>query len=146
MNWLVSIGTVVILILLTCFINFITNRKERSNRFKEEKYTKLLTLLQGFLISDYDSQTPSEVKDDMKREFLNEYYKSWLYASDDVIKTIKELLDRVKIENVQKEDSQKDKEILGKIILAVRSDLKVKTKLGYQHFEYVSAVKKRVNQ
>jgi hypothetical protein len=51
-------------------------REESITRFKEEKYTRLLVKLQGFVGSTTSGQ--------VKREFFEEQYQSWLYASDDV--------------------------------------------------------------
>lgn len=47
-------------------------------RFKEEKYSNLLILLQGFVGETTSGET--------KKKFFEEQYKSWLYSSDNVVK------------------------------------------------------------
>ena len=66
-------------------------RDEAALRFKEEKYAKLLIKLQGFVGSTTSAQ--------LKREFFEEQYQSWLYASDEVVKSINDLI-RLVIETV----------------------------------------------
>jgi hypothetical protein len=51
-----------------------TKREESIIRFKDEKYAKLLVKLQGFVGTTTSGQ--------LKREFFEEQYQSWLYASD----------------------------------------------------------------
>lgn len=59
-------------------------------RFKEEKYAKLLVKLQGFVGTTASAQ--------LKREFFEQQYQSWLYASDEVAEAINNLM-RLIIEN-----------------------------------------------
>jgi hypothetical protein len=55
-------------------------RDESIARFKEEKYAKLLVRLQGFVGSTTSAR--------LKKEFFEEQYQSWLYASDEVIESL----------------------------------------------------------
>ena len=67
-----------------------TRRDESILRFKEEKYVKLLVKLQGFVGSTSSAQT--------KREFFEEQYQSWLYASDEVVEAINRMVGLVIID------------------------------------------------
>lgn len=62
-------------------------RNESIVSFKEEKYAKLLVKLQGFV------GTTTSAK--LKREFFEEQYQPWLYASDEVVEAINMLMQLV---------------------------------------------------
>ena len=64
-----------------------SKRDESILRFKEEKYAKLLVKLQGFVGTTTSGQ--------LKREFFEEQYQSWLYASDEVVQSVNALVSLV---------------------------------------------------
>lgn len=114
-----------------------TKRDESMLRFKEEKYAKLLVKLQGFVGSTSTVQ--------LKREFFEEQYQSWLYASDEVVKSINDMV-RLVIENHGAEPNpDMGRKAVGEVVLAMRRDLLKKTKLDYTAFRYtdVHEAKKR---
>ena len=103
-------------------------RDEAALRFKEEKYAKLLIKLQGFVGSTASMQ--------LKKEFFEEQYQSWLYASDDVVKSINDLI-RLVIDNYGAEPNREmGRKVVGEVVLAMRRDLLRKTDLDYTAFRY----------
>lgn len=119
--------------LLTYLYTSRSKREETIVRFKEEKYAKLLVKLQGFVGS---TTSPK-----LKREFFEEQYQSWLYASDEVIKAINDMVQIV----IDGKGSQPDPEVgnraVGEIVLAMRRDLLHKTDLDYTAFRYTDVVR-----
>lgn len=99
-------------------------------KFREEKYTNLLILLQGFVGDTANYQT--------KIKFFEEQYKSWIYASDEVVIAVNELIDLVKNNNGQDPNPLDGEEAIGKVVLAMRKDLLKKTSLGREAFVYTS--------
>ncbi|MCG9969991.1 hypothetical protein L9W92_18555 [Pelotomaculum terephthalicicum JT] len=69
---------------LTYYFTVKSKRNEAIFKFKEEKYTKLLILLKGFV----GNTTSAE----LKRQFFDEQYKSWIYCSDEVVKSINDMI------------------------------------------------------
>lgn len=122
---------------LAFFFTARAKRDEAALRFKEEKYAKLLIKLQGFVGSTTSAQ--------LKREFFEEQYQSWLYASDEVVNSINDLI-RLVTEN-RGSDPIPDvgRKAVGEVVLAMRLDLLQKTKLDYTAFRYtdVHEAKKR---
>jgi hypothetical protein len=107
-----------------------TKKYEAALKFKEEKYANLLTHLQGF-VGDTTSG-------DTKRKFFEEQYKSWIYASDEVILATNSLIKMV-IDNQGKDpDITAGRKAIGNIVLAMRKDLLGKTKLEFFDFQYTS--------
>lgn len=84
---------------------------------KEEQYRELLRTMTGF----YSHSPDSEVR----RQFIEEYKRCWLYCSDEVIRAANEAM------NVMKEGTtismDKRLEILSKFVLAIRKDLLKRT-------------------
>ena len=72
---------------LTYFFASRSKREESILKHKEEKYANLLVLLQGFVGITSTSET--------KRKFFEEQYKSWIYASDEVIEAINKMVSLV---------------------------------------------------
>ena len=111
---------------------YLTQRSKRNEailKFKEEKYANLLILLQGFV--------GITAKPDTKRSFFAEQYKSWLYSSDEVVKAINDMVN--KLINVPKGQHIPDQEnSVGKIVLAMRKDMLGKTKLSARDFKYIN--------
>ncbi len=95
----------------------------------------MLVLLQGFV-----GQTASA---NMKRKFLEEQYRSWLYCSDDVVKAINEMVRLVITLRGQVPDPEKGKKAVGSIVLAMRKDLLGKTELDYSDFVYTDVIKSK---
>ncbi len=101
-------------------------------RFKEEKYAKLLLKLQGFI-----GTTTSGA---LKREFFDEQYQSWLYASDGVVTAINVLVTLVIESRGKDPDSETGRRAVGNIVLAMRRDLLGGTSLDYRSFRYTNVV------
>ena len=102
-------------------------------KFREEKYSNLLILLQGFIGNTVSSET--------KKKFFEEQYKSWIYGSDEVITAINNLVHLV-IESEGKDPNPLEgRKAIGKIILAMRKDLLGKTALSYNDFRYTDVRK-----
>jgi len=137
-----SLLTILLLPILTAVIGsyltyYFTNKSKKSEailRFKEEKYSNLLILLQGFVGKTTSGET--------KRKFFEEQYKSWLYSSDEVVQAINEMVKLI-IESRGKEpEPEKGRKAVGEIALKMRKDLLGKTKLGFKDFQYTDVIDK----
>jgi hypothetical protein len=102
-------------------------------KFREEKYTNLLILLQGFVGNTANAET--------KKKFFEEQYKSWIYSSDEVIIATNHLINLVIAENGKKPDIISGRKAIGDIVLAMRKDLLGSSKLSYNDFRYIDVVK-----
>ena len=129
---LLTIITALISSYLTYYFAIKSKRDEIILKFKEEKYTQLLILLQGFV-----EGTASEK---IKRQFFEQHYQSWLYCSDGVTKAINDLITLL--------DSKREGpyhigggDVLGNIAFEMRKDLLGKTKLKPKDFRYISIIK-----
>lgn len=110
---------------------YFTSRAKRDEsivRFKEEKYAKLLVKLQGFVGVTSSSE--------LKQEFFEEQYQSWLYASDEVVEAINGLVQLVITSHGTAPDPEAGRKAIGDIVLAMRRDLLKSTKLSYNSFRY----------
>lgn len=103
-------------------------RDESIIRFKEEKYAKLLIKLQGFVGATASAQ--------LKREFFEEQYQSWLYASDEVIESLNALVHLVVESHGGEPDPTAGRKAVGEVVLSMRRDLLRKTQLEYSAFRY----------
>ncbi|MGD0016217.1 MAG: hypothetical protein ABSC38_01680 [Verrucomicrobiia bacterium] len=110
-------------------------RDESITRFKEEKYAKLLVKLQGFVGATTSAQ--------LKREFFEEQYQSWLYASDEVVEAVNRMVNLVIESQGQPPDQEAGRRVVGEIVLAMRRDLLRKTKLDYSAFRYIDVYEKK---
>ena len=118
---------------LTYYFTIKSKQKESILKFKEEKYSNLIIFLQGFVGNTANAET--------KKKFFEEQYKSWLYSSDGVVKSINEMV-RLIVEAKGKEPDQKSgKKLVGNIILEMRKDLLKKTKLSPEDFIYTDVIK-----
>jgi len=129
---LIPIATAVISSYLTYFFAIKSNKNEAILKFKEEKYSNLLILLQGFV-----GKTTSG---DTKRKFFEEQYKSWLYCSDGVVKAINEMVQLVIDSRGKEPDAEKGKKAIGNIVLEMRKDLLGKTDLTADNFRYTDVI------
>ena len=122
---------------LTYYFAVRSRKTEAVLKFKEEKYSNLLILLQGFVGKTTSGQT--------KRRFFEEQYKSWLYCSDEVIKAINNMVQLVIDSKGNKPNPEEGIRAVGNIVLAMRKDLLGKTKLSYVNFRYTDVIEdKRV--
>ena len=137
-----SLLTILLLPILTAVIGsyltyYFANKSKKGEailRFKEEKYSNLLILLQGFVGKTTSGET--------KKKFFEEQYKSWLYSSDEVVQSINEMVKLV-IESRGKEpEPEKGRKAVGEIVLKMRKDLLGKTKLGFKDFQYTDVIDK----
>ncbi len=117
---------------LTYYFTRKSRRDEAILRLKEEKYTTLLVLLQGFM-----GQTASG---EMKRKFLEEQYRSWIYASDDVVLMINRMIQHIIDLDGKTPKKGEGQKLVGEIVLAMRKDLLGKTSLSFSNFHYTSVI------
>jgi hypothetical protein len=117
----------------TYYLTIKSKKSEAILKFKEEKYTNLLVLLQGFV-----GKTASG---DMKRKFFEEQYRSWLYCSDEVIKAINKMVQLVISSRGEAPNPEEGRKAVGNIVLEMRKDLLGKTKLDHSHFTYIDVIK-----
>lgn len=80
---------------------------------KEERYRELLRTLTGFYSHAADS--------DIRRQFLEEYKRCWLYCSDEVIRAANSAME-VMVEGTTV-PMEARLERIGKFVLAIRRDL-----------------------
>lgn len=102
-------------------------------RFREEKYSNLLILLQGFV-----GQTTSQ---ETKKKFFEEQYKSWVYCSDEVVLAINNMVQLVIDTEGKEPNPLEGKKAVGNIVLAMRKDLLGKTSLTFKDFRYTDVRK-----
>lgn len=129
---LVPIIVAVISSYLTYFFAIKSKKNEAILKFKEEKYSNLLILLQGFV----GKTTSGEIK----KKFFEEQYKSWLYCSDGVVKAINEMVQLVIDSRGKEPDLGKGKKAVGNIVLEMRKDLLGKTELTTNDFRYTDVI------
>ena len=113
---------------LTYLFTFRAKRDESIMRFKEEKYAKLLVKLQGFVGKTTSGQ--------LKREFFEEQYQAWLYASDEVVLSLNTMVQLVIRGQGSAPDAEAGRKAVGEIVLSMRRDLLEKTTLDYTAFQY----------
>ena len=101
-------------------------------KFREEKYSNLLILLQGFVGNTANSET--------KKRFFDEQYKSWIYSSDEVILATNKLVSLVIDSRGQEPDHNAGRKAIGDIVLAMRKDLLGKTDLSFSDFRYTDVI------
>jgi hypothetical protein len=129
---LVPLASAAVGALLTYLFTSRSRREESIVRFKEEKYAKLLVKLQGFVGSTTSAK--------LKKEFFEEQYQSWLYASDDVVKSLNGMVHLVMESKGSNPDPHAGRKAIGEIVLAMRRDLLHKTALNYTAFRYTDVL------
>ena len=132
---ILPIATAILSSYLTYYFAIKSKKNETITRFKEEKYSNLIIALQGFVGSTVSANT--------KRKFFEEQYKSWLYSSDEVVKSINDLIKLLIEENGNAPNPEKGREIIGTIILKMRKDLLGKTELTYKDFRYTDVIDRK---
>ena len=118
---------------LTYFFTIKSKHKESILKFKEDKYSNLLILLQGFVGRTTSGET--------KKKFFEEQYRSWLYSSDEVVKAINEMVELVIRSRGENPSPEEGRRAVGNIVVAMRNDLLGRTKLTYEDFRYTDVVK-----
>jgi hypothetical protein len=131
-NTILPILTAIISSYLTYYFAIKSKRDEAILKYKEEKYSNLLVLLQGFVGATANSKT--------KKEFFEEQYKSWLYSSDEVTEAINKMVQLVIESDGKNPNPEEDRKAVGNIIVAIRKDLLGKTTLDYSSFRYTDVV------
>lgn len=101
---LIPIITALLSSYLTYYFAIKSKKNEAILKFKEEKYSNLLILLQGFVGKTTSGET--------KRKFFEEQYKSWLYCSDGVVKATNEMVQLVIDSRSKDSDPEKGKKLL----------------------------------
>ena len=99
---------------LTYYLTIKSKKKESILKFKEEKYTNLLVLLQGFVGTTSSKET--------RKKFFEEQYKSWLYSSDEVVEAVNEMIKLITDSQEQGINPKESEKIIGNIVLAMRKD------------------------
>ena len=117
---------------LTYYFAIKSKKNEAILKFKEEKYSNLLILLQGFVGKTTSGET--------KKKFFEEQYKSWLYSSDGVIKAINEMVQIIINARGKEPEQEKGKKAVGNIVLEMRKDLLGKTNLKSEDFRYTDVI------
>ncbi|MCE5185123.1 MAG: hypothetical protein LLF76_03245 [Planctomycetaceae bacterium] len=117
---------------LTYLFAIRSKRQESIFKFKEEKYSNLLILLQGFVGKTVNGNT--------KRKFFDEQYRSWLYSSDEVVRAINYMVKLVIDSKGSAPEQDVGRKAVGDIVLAMRRDLMEKTDLTYKDFTYTDVV------
>ena len=129
---LIPVVVAVISSYLTYYFAIKSKKNEAILKFKEEKYSNLLILLQGFVGKTTSGET--------KKKFFEEQYKSWLYSSDGVIKAINEMVQLVINAKGKEPEQEKGKKAVGNIVLEMRKDLSGKTNLKSEDFRYTDVI------
>ena len=117
---------------LTYYFAIRRKKIESTLKFREEKYSSLLILLQGFTGQTTSLQTA--------RGFMEQLYGSWLYSSDGVVQAVNEMLSLVQPVAV---DPEQWKAAVGNIVLEMRRDLLGKTRLTSEDFRYKDITENR---
>jgi hypothetical protein len=131
-EWLIALVPLVSAAVGAFLAYLFTSRAKRDEsivHFKEEKYAKLLVKLQGFVGTTTSAQ--------LKREFFEEQYQAWLYASDEVVESLNAMV-RLVVKEGQGSapDPESGRKAVGQIVLSMRRDLLRKTALDYTAFQY----------
>jgi hypothetical protein len=129
---LVPIAVAILSSYLTYFFTVRSKKEESILKFKEEKYVNLLIHLQGFV--------GATVSGDTKRKFFEEQYKSWLYASDGVVKAMNEMIQLIIRMKGNDSDQESGRKAVGKIVLEMRKDLLGSTSLEEKDFRYTDVI------
>jgi len=124
--------TAIISSYLTYYFAIKSKKDEAILRFKEEKYSNLLILMQGFVGVTASGET--------KKQFFEEQYKSWLYCSDGVVKSINEMVKLVIDSEGDNPDPQMGRKVVGNIVIEMRKDLLGKTNLSFEDFRYTDVL------
>lgn len=117
---------------LTYYFAIKSKKSEAVLKFKEEKYSNLLILLQGFIGNTTSGET--------KKKFFEEQYKSWLYCSDGVVNAINDMVRLIMNTRGKAPDPKQGKKAVGNIVLEMRKDLLGKTKLSPEDFWYSDVI------
>lgn len=115
----------VIIAVTTWYLNESGKRRHDNYIRREESYKNLLSNLEGFYENSANKQ--------QKAEFLRQLTLCWLYCPDDVIKKGYMFLSKVK--TGQKFSDEEKEKAFKEFILAIRKDLKKRTKLNAGDFQ-----------
>ncbi len=129
---IIPILTAVIGSYLTYYFTSRSKRHEAIVKYKEEKYSKLLLKLQGFVGVTAGGKA--------KREFFEEQYQAWLYCSDEVVEAMNDMVKQVIDSKGKPPNPEEGRKAVGNIVLAMRKDLLGKTKLDYKAFRYTDVI------
>lgn len=129
---LLAVTTAFVTSLLTYYFTDKAKKAEAMMKFREEKYAKLLVLLEGFV-----GVTASA---DTKRAFFKEQHESWLYCSDEVTEAVNHMVGLVVDSKGQSPDPAVGQAAIGNIVMAMRKDLLGKTRLNASDFRYIDVI------
>ncbi|MCP4049235.1 MAG: hypothetical protein GY730_00820 [bacterium] len=128
---LIPVFTLLLGAFLTYYFSIKEKKKEMIFKFKEEQYSQLLIKLQAFITHN------RQIDEKRAAEFLETRYINWIYASDDVVKSINYFLELIIEKNESPDNEEK---AIGAIVIAMRKDLVGNTKLSYSDFRYINLV------
>jgi hypothetical protein len=132
---LISVAGAAVVAYLTALLTWRSKRDEAAISFKEEKYAKLLVRLQGFVGTTASTE--------LKREFFEEQYQAWLYASDQVVNALNELVALIVEANGDVPDPELGRKAIGNAVLEMRRDLMGYTSLDHSAFRYTDVYPNR---
>ena len=135
-----AILTAVIIPIVIAVLGFVfekeRDRKAKLHERKSELYKNLVFSLKGFF-----QETPDST---LKQDFVDETRLARLYASDEAIKALNELLDHLMKDEKSFSESYQEvaHNLLGKFIIAMRKDLGIKTKLSAEELGRTERINK----
>ena len=134
-DWMATLVPLIAAVLGAGLAYLFTSRAKRDEsivRFKEAKYATLLIKLQGFV--------GTTTSGNLKPEFFEEQYQSWLYASDEVVQSMNAMVRLVINSRGAPPDREAGRRSVGGVVLAMRRDLLGKTGLDYSDFQYTDVL------
>jgi hypothetical protein len=87
---------------------------KQKNTKKRKGYEKLIYLLNSF----YENKKPAD-----RQKFIDEYRNAFLYASDDVLKSINNFFESVKVGKNKNAEAEDKEEMFSKIVIEMRKDI-----------------------
>lgn len=87
---------------------------KQKNTKKRKGYEKLIYLLNSF----YENKKPAD-----RQKFIDEYKNAFLYASDDVLKSINNFFESVKVGKNKNAEAEDKEEMFSKIVIEMRKDI-----------------------
>jgi len=132
---LIPILTAILSSYLTYYFTSKAKKNEAILKYKEDKYSNLLVLLQGFVGLTASGET--------KKKFFEEQYRSWLYCSDGVVTAINAMTELVINEKGNNPNPETGRKIIGNIVLEMRKDLLGNTHLNSKDFRYIDVIDKK---
>lgn len=103
---------------------------EKKLEYKATKYGELIVNLKILVGSKKPLNT-----DDVNNLILNKQYEIWLFASEEVIVAIDDLLTHARSETY---DENQGIKFLAEVVISMRKDIGVKTSISHKYFRYTN--------